>query len=1356
MKMARDTQSDPTQVIVPVHLAAYCVGTVDAHEATPSFAGASTDFRDPATPATGGFIGANVDRGLDVAPLNKLDAGVHLHWALPKAMTQGTVDGDTLGFPAAPNRWLVTRLHIDDDTPTARHWVVTSDKLNEAPPTGQVAVTLPVKNSDGTMGCRYVGQNGPLEDHDETLFAQETELFAAVTGGPLTAVATGTPSFASFYPDCSSVFGFFDDVSDIQSPQNINLTYVVTGWYSDPGHDIAATADTIETLKSVHGLALDDDAPPPSVSICHGVAQSIQWNPNTQYIKGQQDQGPVKADLALANTSAEAMSAYYNGKMKPGTELFELLLTALQYGQLDQFAAPKPDQLAALRDTLFAGQFASADSGTVYRITPKPKDPGAPPGGQVTLPTALADDLNALNLAQEQVDRSAAYLETYKWELFADWYRIFKAGDNVTRNAAYQIAAQRYGGWDDLEQDHAKLVSVQQAALKKVQDALPSDMCLNTAPAERYYQPAEPSVLLSLGETPIMDRAVGTRQETGISQTGCRTPDQIITALTISGTEIDASRFQGATTSIGDQVPYGATCSALIEEACLLNSTLGAAISGQAAQAVETSLEDVLSGTQQSLITDIKGTPPESLCIGWWAENPWMPLFLSYTVSFQPIWETIQSNKPTDYPTDFFNTTFTIDPAKADYVDYTPGGSPIDPAKAAYGQTYKGAAILSTSAPAQFATQLAEFTKRHPDRTLSAIETDLNDNTILVQPLSGIAQSLLMREQTLQLPVSAEKGSPYADLTQAIAPIVGQAVTVSPAFNGFFNPLRAGWMKLKLELVDIYGAKRTVDVGDTFTAASMTAANAQGPVPSVAYMPPRLAQLSRLMFRWVSADKAELEESNALPATTPICGWIMTDHLEVGFFLYSQDGLPIGQLFLNGDATKIMWQAAPGNDATINETIDETLQDANPVFRDFALALANGSIDYFKAFWKAVDSAYGAVTSARNPGAGYAWLIGRPIAIAQADLRFDLGGMEALNQSFDTIDSNGNYDQTGNGITEMELPVELGSLDQLDDGLIGYFLPKAGGGTDYATFYCEAAGGNGVTAPEQDTLTLTATPKVDGNSPPDLTGGATRVVMLVEPHAPVHATTGIVPTQKLELPPDLVADVLSNIELWFRAAPVLRGESMLIPTPKIQGFDCSFVEGFKTADGTAYWSVDSQLQTPTGGAVWGYSPQTINEGWLRFNQQNLLFTLANADGKQILAGGAPNNSLTLTVTNAKPGDMTFVPSDTPLEGQAPSGSVLYIHLGAAVAAGDVAKASFSADGWTFKPLNDAQHGHYWAATPSSANVELKAQQTLTIKVDNLIVQNGITRSSLGYDYFNVTGTSDGVFTQTITIQPKSK
>src|SRR5262249_52244560 len=39
----------------------------------------------------------------------RLKPGTHLHWALPDALTSGIQTANGTDFPAAPNRWLITR-----------------------------------------------------------------------------------------------------------------------------------------------------------------------------------------------------------------------------------------------------------------------------------------------------------------------------------------------------------------------------------------------------------------------------------------------------------------------------------------------------------------------------------------------------------------------------------------------------------------------------------------------------------------------------------------------------------------------------------------------------------------------------------------------------------------------------------------------------------------------------------------------------------------------------------------------------------------------------------------------------------------------------------------------------------------------------------------------------------------------------------------------------------------------------------------------------------------------------------------------------------------------------------------------
>src|SRR5579863_1121226 len=59
----------------------------------------------------------------------ELDIGIHLHWALPAALTHG-IQSRTgeIEFPPVPNRWVVLRVPVEKHL-TPRAWVLQSDYL---------------------------------------------------------------------------------------------------------------------------------------------------------------------------------------------------------------------------------------------------------------------------------------------------------------------------------------------------------------------------------------------------------------------------------------------------------------------------------------------------------------------------------------------------------------------------------------------------------------------------------------------------------------------------------------------------------------------------------------------------------------------------------------------------------------------------------------------------------------------------------------------------------------------------------------------------------------------------------------------------------------------------------------------------------------------------------------------------------------------------------------------------------------------------------------------------------------------------------------------------------------------------
>jgi hypothetical protein len=157
-----------------------------------------------------------------------LKPGIHLHWSLPDALTQAQHQDHEPIFPVVPNRWLITRSRqiAENSFLPEKQWVVESDFLSEENPGSVSYPYIPEQMSSTGSGrpFRYLGRKITLE-----AWQAATEDGSYLT--QLTAVGYGEPTFAAFYPNCHSVFGFHDGDYDAQSLPK-ELRYDIVGWYS--------------------------------------------------------------------------------------------------------------------------------------------------------------------------------------------------------------------------------------------------------------------------------------------------------------------------------------------------------------------------------------------------------------------------------------------------------------------------------------------------------------------------------------------------------------------------------------------------------------------------------------------------------------------------------------------------------------------------------------------------------------------------------------------------------------------------------------------------------------------------------------------------------------------------------------------------------------------------------------------------------------------------------------------------------------------------------------------------------------------------------------------------------------------
>ncbi|PAX59966.1 hypothetical protein [Brunnivagina elsteri] len=365
-----------------------------------------------------------------------LKAGIHLHWALPDALTKGIQTQDNnqtkTAFPAVPNRWLVTRSRGDK---IEQQWVVESDYIyphKEGSQTGSIAYPCQ-RNGENQPFC-YLGRKIPLENWQDNLDNSEYLPF-------LTAVGYGEPTFAAFYPNCHSVFGFYDDDYSQEIPKD--LEYDIIGWYSQAQQHYwqdfleklrnnlqqqgSTTPINTQTLLEAQfkwkiTLETEQELPASIPFICYA---RLKFTPNTN-INNPDRQASGK--VTVGNTGTEALSAYLAQEINRNNKsIIEEQLEALHLSS--RLENHQLDMTPKLKEGRHENGFNAINAGTLWTIrlqNPNSQTADANDAHeqqQVTLPDNIAHLLNELNLYQQQYDFAFQEIESMRRQLFSDWYK---------------------------------------------------------------------------------------------------------------------------------------------------------------------------------------------------------------------------------------------------------------------------------------------------------------------------------------------------------------------------------------------------------------------------------------------------------------------------------------------------------------------------------------------------------------------------------------------------------------------------------------------------------------------------------------------------------------------------------------------------------------------------------------------------------------------------------------------------------------------------------------------------------------------------------------------------------------------
>ncbi|MEH2005261.1 hypothetical protein [Nostoc sp.] len=398
-----------------------------------------------------------------------LKAGIHLHWSLPDALTRGQHSATGTKFPIVPNRWLIMRQGGGKDS---KKWVIESDYLypeklregQEPADTVNILIERPTPETKEYQRFRYMGRTLELLDwQDEQI--NPTHKYA----GTLTAIGPKAEvplfdhvqaTFAAFYPNCQSVFGFHDGDYSTTNP-SAGLQYDVIGWYSDQEQDCLKTLvqnnqgknseELLELLQEKFRWTFDLNGEFPLRTLYYSRVTFISTG--RALATGDRIKSLSQPTIAVGNSAPEALSAYlahdYNDQTnETGEKIRKLVQEQLEALQLSESLESRQLDLdAKLREVRHERGFGTRSAGILWSIAPKISDTSETYRGifsienratniqnRLTLPLDLAHQLNQVNRLQEEYNQALVNIESQRQQLYAHWYEHMQKAYQVNGN----------------------------------------------------------------------------------------------------------------------------------------------------------------------------------------------------------------------------------------------------------------------------------------------------------------------------------------------------------------------------------------------------------------------------------------------------------------------------------------------------------------------------------------------------------------------------------------------------------------------------------------------------------------------------------------------------------------------------------------------------------------------------------------------------------------------------------------------------------------------------------------------------------------------------------------------------------
>lgn len=1191
--------------------------------------------------------------------------GAYLQWYLPNAFTSATADETGTTFPPIPDRWLMLRLYTRQTTNTGRlavnqiprrsvrGWVLeaggqpaTSFDLSTWTEPGTSPANI--QNPLTAMGHGDISWAGYFDNVLNRLSFADTYLDSDEAGGPISYLVCGWFSDPTLDPlgsqNLTTAAAFNArmkqlgwSLPDIDTVQPLQQAQDYVSAASSAGLKLTLDSRIAATQVAFNPQMVAQSRPWwPQACVLHGAVVGITWPGNTDTVEVGGPPNSSAVTVAFGNTMAETMGAIVAQANSTPDEA--LIVEALQLGVLKQI--DQPDGRAQVDVDVHANSFTSLPG------LPATSEPFtvAPSGVMQAPPASPIPPAPGIFGSQTQTGgfHGIGVVAPFKNKELTK----LKVSSGQTHYAAAEESLVS-GRLRDV-------ISYANITLQPPLTSPGGDTTVQRA-KPRFYTPKDPIVLIQGGKRAFTH------------DSGVQTDDGMIVCRMMTATELSWQMPQAdnrytvrGPDILESGVENGSVpleCEVLLQETALLDPGGADAIYSTAA-AVNASSPGVTfdrTTAMQNIAVEqtawyslrqpgidhgpllaysgITGTLPAAFSVSP-AAQPWSPMHLDWEVEY------VQS------PNGIQDWTL-------GEIDYTLNSNAVIPQEGS-GIVCQGRAQVTGGASNALATAVANAIKQASSVAGTApVPIDGNEAhfSIIAQNLTAQYQAMKLAKfsaPTLgnsqpgasgpQQPAGPSNQQPSESalltdistalsqmdvlstglsglLTQLRGMIPGDGVTQPDPTGSVPTPffaMRGGFLRIKRlrlvdgfgQFVDLCGSSASQDAQGFLVSPPLTVPTQAG----ILGLPPRFTAPVCAWFRYMDADPTQ-PTAEADYQTSPVCGFLMPNHLEGSIECFNADGSGAGSIIPQDDDS-VGWQVAPGISTAAGQDPLSSL--TNSYAANFARGLINWGIAdvgqnreaALSALLRCIDSTLWSVDPFGHQGDEHlSFLLGHPVCIMRGLLELQL-------QDPVTVPDN----------TVLAVPIRLGNLTQWVDGLLGYFVND-----DYSKLYvADPAVANMARplGPGQGFLSqINLVPDIYAAFADDLPAGATtgqtpvthpyvetttgeflirpnqvvKLTLLVEPLTTVHATMGLAPRKEIGMRRQWVTAGLAAIAPTFRFGPVLVDPNHIrMPVPTDLGG--TWVWDYRSA--ATQWA-ENPATNATYDALLPQNPPSAMEGWLK-------------------------------------------------------------------------------------------------------------------------------------------------------------